>query len=134
MRRDGKEGLRGTGALPGVPTEGDGYGFALANEGRRPGCDHARSRPPIPKLDTVLAGNVDTFSLLIVGTDAVVAVESVGEDGFVDGGADVFVRRCEMVPIIGDVLINGLFVGVAMSERTEKVDPPRGRGVVNCEM
>ena len=80
----------------------------------------------------VVAGNTEAILLLMLGTEAADIVESVGE-GASDpevGGADVLVRRWEIVPMAGEVLISGgLVVGVA-SERAETVDPPLGRGVM----
>ena len=58
----------------------------------------------IPRLLMVAAG-----SLLIPGRDPIEAEDSVGDDGapVMDGGADVLVRRCDIVPITVVALING---------------------------
>ena len=80
----------------------------------------------------VPAGRADAIRVPIFGTEAAEAVESVG-DGASEpevGGAEVFVLRWEMVPIAGEVLISvGLLVGVT-SDRTERLEPPLGRGVM----
>ena len=129
-REDGIDTLRGTGAVLGttVALAGKYDDVELATEGRLLGCDTARF---LPTLDNALVGKA---IWPILGTDAAEVVESVGDDEDVDeGGAEVLTRRCEMVPITGEVLIRGgIFVGVA-SDRVEKVDPPLGRGVVKCE-
>lgn len=44
----------------------------------------------------------------------------------VAGGADAPDRRWEIVPILGELLIR--VGGKIISERVEKVEPPRGRG------
>jgi hypothetical protein len=44
----------------------------------------------------------------------------------VAGGADVFDRLWEIVPIVVELLIR--VDGEMISERIEKVEPPRGRG------
>ncbi|TFY60755.1 hypothetical protein EVJ58_g4939 [Rhodofomes roseus] len=136
LRRDcGNDTFRGAGALLGTAVvPGGKYDVGPATEGRLPGCEEARLRPTMPKLDIVLAGSAADAKRPMLGTDAAIAVESVGDDDAVEeGGAEVLPRRWEMVPITGEVLINcGVFVGVA-SERVEKVDPPRGLGVVKCE-
>ncbi len=101
-------------------------------EGRLPGWDDARLRPPIPRLLIVLAGNAEAIRVPMFGTDAADVVESVGEGASEPevGGAEVLIRRWDMVPRAGEVLISvGLLVGVT-SERTESWDPPLGRGVM----
>lgn len=101
-----------------------------ALEGRWPGCDDARVRLLIPKLDPVFRGNV-AVSLLIAGKDAAEIVDSVGDTGPTDGGPGVFIimRRMEIVPSPGDALMSGgLPVGVVPSDR---IRSPRGRGVLN---
>ena len=132
LRREGIETFRGTGEPPWDAGNGEGYEFAVAREGRLPGWDEARERWPIPKLFTVLAGSAEAILLPMFGTDAADVVESVGDGAspFEDGGADDFPRRWWMVPIAGDVLISvGLLVGVT-SDRTERLEPPLGRGVM----
>lgn len=53
--------------------------------------------------------NDDGGSRDIVGIDAFELVDSVGDEAelAIEGGADVLFLRCEMVPSIGEELING---------------------------
>lgn len=126
-RREGIEGLRGTGEPPWDVGKGEGYELALARDGRRPGWDDARVRP-IPRLLTVLAGSAEAILLPMFGTEAADMDESVGE-GASEPEVEVLPLRWAMALIAGEVLISvGLLVGVA-SDRTDTCDPPLWRGV-----
>lgn len=95
LRREGTDAFLGTGALLGMAVAPGGkYELLAPIDGLRPGCDDALLRELMPRLDTVLAGNVDAFSLLMLGIDASEVFDSVGEDAMVEeAGADILTRR-----------------------------------------
>ena len=51
--------LEGTETFRGAAVIGTGYEFAVAKDGRRPGCENARLRPVVPELAMTLAGSED---------------------------------------------------------------------------
>ena len=98
---------------------GNGYALADTTDGLIPGCEAARVRPN-PKLEAVAAGSDDAVSLLAVEVDPLEPDDSVGDDGVppIEGGADVLMRLCEIVPIIVDELIKGAWsIRIDASER-----------------
>lgn len=103
-----------------------------ARDGLLLGCDDALDRPDIARVMVAVFDKEGGGSRLIVGTDAFELVDSVGDEAAlaIEGGADVLVRRREIVPCVGEELISGSWsreLALDASERAENVEPPRGR-------
>jgi hypothetical protein len=96
----------------------------LISEGRRPGCDDDLFLP-MPRFVAVLEGADEAINF---GPAVVEEGSSVGDDEAVLEGAEVFERRCEMVPITVVELIS--CEGTDVSERTDNIEVPRGLGAM----
>jgi hypothetical protein len=108
------------GGRAGASYEGGGNPAML---GRCPGCDEARLR--------VYAGGGVLVVLRLDGFDFKVGGDTTSggctePTAELVGGADVFDRRWEMVPIVVELLIRA-GEGI-ISERVESMELPRGRG------
>lgn len=74
----------------------------------------------------------------MLGRETLELVDSVGEDAVLvmEGGAEVLFLRKDMVPIVGEALMScgrSRELALDASDRTENVDPPRGRWLKNPE-
>lgn len=91
--------------------------------GRCPGCDEARLRAY--DAGGTLVVRLGIFGFRFGGSTT--SADWMGlEVETIAGGADAFDRLWEIVPIVVELLIRE--GGEMISERIEKVEPPRGRG------
>jgi hypothetical protein len=86
----------------------------------------------MPRLDAVAAGSADAASLDRVGTEA--PEESRSGEPVIDGGAELFPRLIEIVPLIGVGFMagEGRATGTFASEDTENCESPRGLVMIPC--
>ena len=99
----------------------------LTTEGLRPGCDEERDRPGITEAPE--AGNEERSFEAPDEVDEGL-LRSGDEGSFMPEGPFGLKRRLDIEPFIVDGSINGAWsnlAGTDTSERTEKVEPPRGR-------